>query len=74
MHKGRVIPKNSNIKVPLTPSACKYTAFKAQNYRGTERNTFLYIKKQNDKNSYKIRLDAAKSFGHPTALFAATQT
>jgi hypothetical protein len=60
------------MKVPPTSPACKYIAFKAQNYT-RNRTPFLYIKKQNDKKIYKIRLDA-KSFGQSIALFAATHT
>jgi hypothetical protein len=63
MHKGKVITKNANIKVPSTSPACKYTAVKAPNYRGTERNTFLYMKRQNDEKFYEIRLDAANRLG-----------
>ena len=51
--KERLVKKNANIKYPPTSPACKYTAFKAQNYRGTERNKFLYIKKKTMKNFTK---------------------
>jgi hypothetical protein len=72
MHKGKAIPKNANIKVPPTSPACKYTAFKAKNYRGTERNTFLNIKKpiKNLQNTFRC----SKSFRQSIALFAATHT